>query len=345
MSVYILEICTNRRRSSDCCLLICTYTYCLSAFICFWNKLVFYLLLSLSHTHYPFYHLHYRFPHTTFTWEGIDGSTLLAHFPPADTYNAQCSVEEILKSESNHKSKMTSRRSLLLFGHGDGGGGPAVSHLERLIRLKALTNPQYPATATRQEAALLSSTQTDSDAPRSYSDSRGSTVGLMSQVHGVLPVVRTDQTPSEFFESIEQIDYQKPSSLTQLFSHPLQQQEHGMYMPITPAQSSQLTHSHSHDENPRHRMPLPRWVGELYLELHQGTLTSQAKTKQLNRFCEGALRAVEALTVFYTHKMRGMNSGDSSSSQRWHSLDICVRKCWELLLLNQFHDVLRKRRN
>ena len=31
---------------------------------------------------------------------------------------------------------MASNRSLLLFGHGDGGGGPAISHFEKLRRLK-----------------------------------------------------------------------------------------------------------------------------------------------------------------------------------------------------------------
>ena len=25
------------------------------------------------------------FPHTTFTWEGLDGSDVLTHFPPTDT--------------------------------------------------------------------------------------------------------------------------------------------------------------------------------------------------------------------------------------------------------------------
>lgn len=30
---------------------------------------------------------------------------------------------------------MSSNRSILLFGHGDGGGGPAISHLEKLKRL------------------------------------------------------------------------------------------------------------------------------------------------------------------------------------------------------------------
>ena len=28
-----------------------------------------------------------RFPHHTFWWEGIDGTRVLTHFPPADTYN------------------------------------------------------------------------------------------------------------------------------------------------------------------------------------------------------------------------------------------------------------------
>lgn len=30
---------------------------------------------------------------------------------------------------------MASNRSILLFGHGDGGGGPAISHFEKLRRL------------------------------------------------------------------------------------------------------------------------------------------------------------------------------------------------------------------
>lgn len=30
-----------------------------------------------------------KFPHSSFWWEGLDGSQVLAHFPPADTYNAQ----------------------------------------------------------------------------------------------------------------------------------------------------------------------------------------------------------------------------------------------------------------
>ena len=30
-----------------------------------------------------------RFPHRTFWWEGLDGTRVLTHFPPVDTYNAE----------------------------------------------------------------------------------------------------------------------------------------------------------------------------------------------------------------------------------------------------------------
>ena len=33
--------------------------------------------------------------HHTFTWQGIDGSEVLTHFPPHDTYNAEASVAEL----------------------------------------------------------------------------------------------------------------------------------------------------------------------------------------------------------------------------------------------------------
>lgn len=40
-------------------------------------------------------------------------------------------------------------------------------------------------------------------------------------------------------------------------------------------------------------LELPTWVGELYLEKHRGTLTSQAYTKHTNRKGEFALREAE----------------------------------------------------
>jgi alpha-mannosidase len=73
---------------------------------------------------------------STFLWEGIDGSSVLTHFPPSDTYNAFATVEELLKHYSNFKDKERSNESYMLFGFGDGGGGPTEEMLERLRRLK-----------------------------------------------------------------------------------------------------------------------------------------------------------------------------------------------------------------
>lgn len=38
----------------------------------------------------------------TFLWEGLDGTRLFTHFPPADTYNAAADVHDVLKSASNY---------------------------------------------------------------------------------------------------------------------------------------------------------------------------------------------------------------------------------------------------
>ncbi|MGZ4431759.1 MAG: glycoside hydrolase family 38 N-terminal domain-containing protein, partial [Gaiellales bacterium] len=77
-------------------------------------------------------------PHHTFTWQGIDGSEVLAHFPPADTYNARADVAELRRSVRDFKDHDRSRRSLLVFGWGDGGGGPTPDMLETLRRARDL---------------------------------------------------------------------------------------------------------------------------------------------------------------------------------------------------------------
>src|SRR5260370_14521256 len=75
------------------------------------------------------------FPHSTFWWEGIDGSRVLTHFPPAATYNGEVSVAEVMRSERDFREHGVASSSLLLFGHGDGGGGPTRAMLERTARL------------------------------------------------------------------------------------------------------------------------------------------------------------------------------------------------------------------
>lgn len=79
-----------------------------------------------------------KHPHHTFIWKGIDGSAVLAHMPPEATYNSAASPRGILKAEHEYIDKETSARCLLIFGVGDGGGGPAEEHLERLTRERNL---------------------------------------------------------------------------------------------------------------------------------------------------------------------------------------------------------------
>jgi alpha-mannosidase len=74
----------------------------------------------------------------TFTWRGLDGSEVLTHFPPADTYNAEATVPELRAAAAGYKDHARSRHSLLVFGHGDGGGGPTAEMLERLRRARDL---------------------------------------------------------------------------------------------------------------------------------------------------------------------------------------------------------------
>jgi alpha-mannosidase len=84
----------------------------------------------------------------TFIWQGLDGSEVLTHFPPADTYNAEATVPELRAAAATYKDHPRSRRSLLVFGHGDGGGGPTAEMLERLRRAGDLAGMPPVALAT-----------------------------------------------------------------------------------------------------------------------------------------------------------------------------------------------------
>ncbi len=79
-----------------------------------------------------------RFPHSTFFWEGIDGTRVLTHFPPVDTYNAEVTPAELAHATSNFAEHTWSSWSLLPFGYGDGGGGPTGEMVERVRRLADL---------------------------------------------------------------------------------------------------------------------------------------------------------------------------------------------------------------
>ncbi|KAF2368932.1 Glycoside hydrolase family 38 N-terminal domain [Trinorchestia longiramus] len=76
-----------------------------------------------------------KFPYHNFTWEGIDGSQVLAHFPPGDSYSMECTVKEARYTEKNLRDKGRVSVSAYLYGYGDGGGGPTDDMIERARRL------------------------------------------------------------------------------------------------------------------------------------------------------------------------------------------------------------------
>lgn len=174
-----------------------------------------------------------RFPHHSFTWEGIDGSTVVAHFPPVETYNSELTPAELTHASANYSDHAWSDRSLVPFGHGDGGGGPTSEMLER--------------------------------------------ARLLADIAG-LPQL-TISSPGAFFEELE-AELAKPGT--------------------------------------------PHWRGELYFEMHRGTLTSQAHTKVGNRRCEVLLREVELWAA---------TLGESAQA-------VELDRLWKRVLTQQFHDIL-----
>jgi alpha-mannosidase len=176
-----------------------------------------------------------RFPHHSFRWEGLDGTRVFTHFPPADTYGSEVSGAEVAHAARNFADRGDATRSLLPFGWGDGGGGPTREMLARIDRLGDLDG-----------------------SPR--------------------VVV---ERPDEFFAAAE-AEYPEA----------------------------------------------PVWVGELYLEMHRGTYTSQAKTKQGNRRSEHLLREAELWCATATVR--------TGAAYPMEQLD----RLWKVVLLNQFHDIL-----
>ncbi|GGC89524.1 putative glycosyl hydrolase [Tersicoccus solisilvae] len=72
----------------------------------------------------------------------------------------------------------------------------------------------------------------------------------------------------------------------------------------------------------------PVWVGELYLEKHRATFTSQHRTKQGNRRCEGLLHEAELWSATATVRTGAPYPGPE------------LDRLWRMVLLLQFHDIL-----
>ena len=175
------------------------------------------------------------FPHHSFEWRGIDGTAVLAHMLPEETYNSPAAPHSLRKISTNYAQKEVSNRAMMVFGIGDGGGGPDAEHLERLRRARHLAD---------------------------------------------LPAV--EQQPVSEFLSL----WEKTAG------------------------------------------DFPHWSGELYLERHQGTLTTQALNKRNNRLCEIGLRELEWAAVL---------------AERFSCIpypEAELDTLWKEVLLYQFHDIL-----
>jgi alpha-mannosidase len=73
---------------------------------------------------------------------------------------------------------------------------------------------------------------------------------------------------------------------------------------------------------------LPVWVGEKYLEYHRGTFTTQGRIKLLHRQLEHALVEAETAATLAT------------LGQHTPYPEEAFRRLWQILLLNEFHDIL-----
>ena len=93
-------------------------------------------------------------------------------------------------------------------------------------------------------------------------------------------------------------------------------------------QSSSLDFFRDLDKKVSGNKRLPTWCGELYLEFHRGTLTSQARNKKYNRKSECLYHDVETFSAI-------ANKETSFAYPKEELL-----KNWKTILLNQFHDIL-----
>ncbi|MDE5756810.1 MAG: alpha-mannosidase [Clostridia bacterium] len=176
-----------------------------------------------------------KFPYKTFLWKGIDGTEILSHLAPQGNYNSTGSPMAITKSDNGNPQGDQIDKALLIYGIGDGGGGPGEAHLEMLRRE---ANEKGMSKIVRRPAEQL-----------------------------------FDDLKSEYIEV------------------------------------------------------MPTYDGELYLEKHQGTYTSQSNNKLYNRLMEQALHNLEWLMSLA--KVKGVEYD-------------CPRleEIWKEVLLYQFHDII-----
>ncbi|WP_088549374.1 alpha-mannosidase [Paenibacillus aquistagni] len=97
------------------------------------------------------------------------------------------------------------------------------------------------------------------------------------------------------------------------------------------------------------RKDLPSWHGDLYLELHRGTFTTHARNKRWNRKAEVLYREAEMWnSIGSLSALDGPegarpaldSTAASTSASKNEQARLSLKKGWELMLLNQFHDII-----
>jgi len=74
---------------------------------------------------------------------------------------------------------------------------------------------------------------------------------------------------------------------------------------------------------------LPTWNGELYLEYHRGTYTTQSRNKRANRKSE-----------FLLHDAEFLAAQAALLNQHYSYPQSALQRAWQLVCLNQFHDII-----
>ncbi|MCQ2402591.1 MAG: glycosyl hydrolase-related protein [Lentisphaeria bacterium] len=92
-------------------------------------------------------------PYNTFRWRGIDGSEVVTHFPPENTYNSEMSAGSLAAAQDRYQEATVCQDFIALFGIGDGGGGPCEDHVERALLAKNMEGVPKVQIGFAQEAA------------------------------------------------------------------------------------------------------------------------------------------------------------------------------------------------
>ncbi|MCS6759986.1 MAG: alpha-mannosidase, partial [Candidatus Devosia euplotis] len=86
-----------------------------------------------------------RMPNEVFHWQGIDGSTVAAYFMTAQpyaatgfgtAYNADIKPTYVMGTWRRHSQQSLNSELFMVYGHGDGGGGPTREMLENIRRME-----------------------------------------------------------------------------------------------------------------------------------------------------------------------------------------------------------------